>query len=90
MRAARDIFRTAPLFEKGEAPHQQQKLEGYAVGDFVWLSVPGTPGARRRAKVITILPKHHNLILRADCPVAIVQINPFTHGALLSKRNELE
>jgi hypothetical protein len=79
-------FRDAPLFTEACAPYKRAGLGGYEVGDLVWLTQLGYPGQRRPAKVINILHKCHVLVLRAENPASIVDLNPLVHPALISKR----
>jgi hypothetical protein len=80
-------FQTAPLFAGTILPFKRQALGGYQVGDLVWLSDLSKPGHRRKGRVANILHKFHVLVIIAQNPDAVVEVNPLVHGAMLAKRS---
>ena len=75
-----------PLFPAPALPPARVlTLGGYRVDETVLLADLKRPGFWRRARVIAVLPRLHQLVLRAEAPAAIVDVNPILHPHLIRR-----
>ena len=64
-----------PLFNDA-LPFARPHIAGWNPGDIVMFPDPKSPALERRGRVIASLPHFTALVLRAERPDAIVEINP--------------
>lgn len=64
-----------PLFPE-PLTFMRPHIAGWAEGDVVMFPDPKARDLQRKGRVLTSFPKSGTLLLRAECPDAIVEIEP--------------
>lgn len=64
-----------PLFPE-PLPFLRPHIAGWQKDDLVVFADPRAPSLQRKGRVLVSLPHHNALVLRAECPDAIVEIAP--------------
>lgn len=65
-----------PLFGPAPLRFERRNIEGWRIGDRVLFPDPNHPRLQRPATVIAMLPRLGRLVLRAQEPDAIIDIEP--------------